>query len=197
MLFDINKFKYSDEIASELEIDLDKMPEPVESGIDIGEIITEDTLFDKKTVEWKKFETKENRRETLFAANNLNQLLDFGAGSYLEGSSLKEIFDKKIKRGHDVDLSDIINVAMVNNGIDGIHKDEWLDVWNSFEQAANTRNTRSTSNLISLCRHSFAIADHLEKVGEAIKKHKDIILDKSKYPNEKIKSLCRISTQWD
>jgi len=50
MLFDINKFKYSDEIASELEIDLDKMPEAVESGIDIGEIITEDTIFDKKTL---------------------------------------------------------------------------------------------------------------------------------------------------
>ncbi|MHA1478543.1 MAG: FGGY family carbohydrate kinase, partial [Promethearchaeota archaeon] len=36
MLFDINKLQYSDEIASELEIDLVKMPEPVESGIDIG-----------------------------------------------------------------------------------------------------------------------------------------------------------------
>ena len=151
----------------------------------------------EKSIEWKKFETKENRRETLFAANNLNQLLDFGAGSYLEGSSLKEIFDKKIKRGHDVDLSDIINVAMVNNGIDGIHKDEWLDTWNSFEQAANTRNTRTTSNLISICRHSFAIADHLEKIGDAIKKYKDLILDKSKYPDEKIKSLCRISTHWE
>ena len=151
----------------------------------------------EKSVEWNKFETKENRRETLFAANNLNQLLDFGAGSYLEGSSLKEIFDKKIKRGHDVDLSDIINVAMVNNGIDGIHKDEWLDVWNSFEQAANTRNTRTTSNLISICRYSFAIADHLEKVGKAIKKNENIILDKSKYPNEKIKSLCRISAHWE
>ncbi len=151
----------------------------------------------EKTVEWNKFETKENRRETLFAANNLNQLLDFGAGSYLEGSSLKEIFDKKIKRGHDVDLSDIINVAMVNNGIDGIHKDEWLDVWNSFEQAANTRNARTTSNLISICRYSFAIVDHLEKVGGTIKKYKDIILDKSKYPDEKIKSLCRVSTQWE
>jgi hypothetical protein len=151
----------------------------------------------EKSVEWNKFETKENRRETLFAANNLNQLLDFGAGSYLEGSSLKEIFDKKIKRGHDVDLSDIINVAMVNNGIDGIHKDEWLDVWNSFEQAANTRNTRTTSNLISICRYSFAIADHLEIVSEAIKKHKDIILDKSKYSDEKIKSLCKISTHWE
>ncbi len=151
----------------------------------------------EKNIEWKKFETKENRRETLFAANNLNQLLDFGAGSYLEGSSLKEIFDKKIKRGHDVDLSDMINVAMVNNGIDGIHKDEWLDAWNSFEQAANTRNTRSTSNLISFCRYSFVIADHLEKVGEAIKKYNAIILDKSKYSDEKIKSLCRISTHWE
>jgi len=151
----------------------------------------------EKSVEWEKFETKEKRRETLFAANNLNQLLDFGAGSNLEGSSLKEIFDKKIKRGHDVDLSDIINVAMMNNGIDGIHKDEWLDVWNSFEQAANTRNTRTTSNLISICRYSFAIADHLEKVGKAIKKNEDIILDKSKYPNEKIKSLCRISAHWE
>ena len=151
----------------------------------------------EKTIEWNNPNTKEFRRETLFAANNLNQLLDFGAGSYLEGSSLKEIFDKKIKRGHDVDLSDIINVAMVNNGIDGSHKDEWLDAWNSFEQAANTRNTRTTSNLISLCRYSFAIADHLEKVGEAIKKYKDIILDKSKYSDEKIKSLCRISTHWE
>ncbi|HUW90321.1 MAG TPA: hypothetical protein VMV43_07325 [Candidatus Nanopelagicaceae bacterium] len=151
----------------------------------------------EKTVEWNKFETKENRRETLFAANNLNQLLDFGAGSYLEGSSLKEIFDKKIKRGHDVDLSDIINVAMVNNGVDGIHEDEWIDAWNSFEQAANTRNTRTTSNLISICRYSFAIADYLEKVGEAIRKYKGLIFDKSKYPDEKIKSLCRISTHWE
>ncbi|NVM18972.1 MAG: hypothetical protein HWN80_14755 [Candidatus Lokiarchaeota archaeon] len=150
----------------------------------------------QKTVEWNKFETKENRRETLFAANNLNQLLDFGAGSYLTGSRLKEIFDKKIKRGHDVDLSDIINVAMVNNGVDGIHKDEWLDAWSSFEQAANTRNTRTTSNLISICRYSLSIADHLEKVSEAIRKYKDHILDKSKYSDERIKFLCNISTHW-
>ena len=133
----------------------------------------------------------------MFAANNLNQLLDFGAGSYLEGSSLKEIFNKKIKRGHDVDLSDIINVAMVNNGIDGIHKNEWLDAWNSFEQAANTRNTRTTSNLISICSYSLAIAEHLEKVGGAINKYKDLLLDKSKYPDEKVKSLCRISIHWE
>lgn len=50
MLFDINKLKYSEDIASELEIDLDKMPDALESGVDIGEIVTEETLFDKKTL---------------------------------------------------------------------------------------------------------------------------------------------------
>jgi glycerol kinase len=50
MLFDINKLKYSDEISSELEIDLDKMPNTLESGVEIGEIETDETLFDKKTL---------------------------------------------------------------------------------------------------------------------------------------------------
>lgn len=50
MLFDINKLKYSDDIASDLELDLDKMPEPLKSGKDIGEITTDETLFDKKTL---------------------------------------------------------------------------------------------------------------------------------------------------
>jgi glycerol kinase len=50
MLFDINNLRYSDDIASELEIDLDKMPEPIESGVDIGEIVIDETEFDKKTL---------------------------------------------------------------------------------------------------------------------------------------------------
>jgi D-xylulose kinase len=50
MLFDINKLKYSDEIASDLELDLDKMPEALESGTDIGEITNDETLFEKKTL---------------------------------------------------------------------------------------------------------------------------------------------------
>ncbi|HEY0088613.1 MAG TPA: FGGY family carbohydrate kinase, partial [Candidatus Lokiarchaeia archaeon] len=50
MLFDINNLKYSEYIASELELDLDKMPEAVESGVEIGEITTNDTAFDKKTL---------------------------------------------------------------------------------------------------------------------------------------------------
>ena len=50
MLFDINKLEYSDFIASELELDLDKMPEAVASGCDIGEIVSDETAFDKKTL---------------------------------------------------------------------------------------------------------------------------------------------------
>jgi D-xylulose kinase len=50
MLFDINNLQYSEDIASALEIDLDKMPDAIKSGVDIGEIITDDTLFDKKTL---------------------------------------------------------------------------------------------------------------------------------------------------
>lgn len=50
MLFDINNLRYSDEIASELGLDLDKMPDAVESGVDIGEITSDETGFDKKTL---------------------------------------------------------------------------------------------------------------------------------------------------
>ncbi|MBY9002523.1 MAG: hypothetical protein KGD73_00980 [Candidatus Lokiarchaeota archaeon] len=150
----------------------------------------------EKKVEWEKLNTEEKRNEILFAANNLNQLLDFGAGAFLEGSDLKEIFDKKIKRGHDVDLSDIINVVMVNGGKEGIHEEEWLNAWSSFEEAINTRNSRTTSNLISLCRYSLAIADHLVEVSNVLKKYNISIFDKSKHPDEKLKTLCKISAHW-
>ena len=50
MLFDINKLRYADSVASEMELDLDKMPDPVKSGVDIGEIVSDETDFDKKTL---------------------------------------------------------------------------------------------------------------------------------------------------
>lgn len=150
-----------------------------------------------KKIEWTQPEKSDTRKEVLFAANNLNQLLDFGAGSYLEGSSLKEIFSKKIKRGHDVDLSDIINIAMVNDGIRGPHKEEWLEAWAAFEEAANQRNSRSTSNIISLCQYSLAIADYIEKVHEGIKKYHELIFNKSEYPDDNIKKICKISIHWE
>jgi len=150
----------------------------------------------EKDIHWDNPFTDGHAKTTLIAANDTNQLLDFGAGAYLEGSSLRQIFNKKLKRGHDVDISDIINVAMVNNGIDGPHKDEWLDAWNAFIEAANTRNTRIISNMITLCRIALAIANHLERVSKSIEKHNDILFDKAEYPDKDIKNVCRTSIHW-
>ena len=85
---------------------------------------------------------------------------------------------------------------MVNNGEDGIHKEEWDDAWNSFEEAANTRSTRTTSNIITLYRHMLAIADHIDKTSKAIRTYNDLIFDKSKYPDNEIKRICRSSIHW-
>ncbi|MHA1148169.1 MAG: hypothetical protein ACTSR8_07970 [Promethearchaeota archaeon] len=159
----------------------------------LGWVKNKDGEWEKK-VRWTDPDTKKTRYQILFAANNLNQLLDFGAGSYLEGSDMKEVFAKKIKRGHEVDLSDIINIAIVKGGRS---RERWDNVWVAFEEAANTRNTRSTSNLISLARYSFAIADHLERVGRVIKKYNDLIFDKSKYSDEDIYRFCRNSIHWE
>ena len=49
MLFDINNLKWSDEIASAMEIDLDKMPDAVPSGPEIGNIISQESGFSTQT----------------------------------------------------------------------------------------------------------------------------------------------------
>jgi hypothetical protein len=150
----------------------------------------------EKIISWINPNRRRTKNEALCVADNLNQLLDFGSGSFLEGTRLKEIFNKKLKRGHDVDLSDIINVALNNNGISGKNKDEWNDGWESFEAVTNARNSRITSNIISLCRYSFGIADHLERVGIALEKYHDKMFDKSEYPDEALKRICRTSIHW-
>ncbi|MFW9970984.1 MAG: hypothetical protein ACFFDF_12375 [Candidatus Odinarchaeota archaeon] len=163
---------------------------------EMGWIKNKETGEYEKAVQWTNPNTGEIRHEALCAANNLNQLLDFGAGSYLEGTKLKEIFNKKLKRGHDVDLSDIMNVALYNKNLVDGSKENLNDTWESFEAATNTRNSRITSNLISLCRYSLGTADYLERVGNAINKYHEKILDKKEYPNESIKKICRMSIHW-
>jgi hypothetical protein len=163
---------------------------------EMGWIKNKETGEWEKRIEWVNPDTGETRHEALCAANNLNQLLDFGAGSYLEGTKLKEIFSKKLKRGHDVDISDIINVALYNGGSARRNKNEWNEVWVSFEAATNTRNTRITSNIISLCRYSSGIADHLERLSNALTKYHNKIFDKTEYPDDVLKRICRTSIHW-
>ena len=150
----------------------------------------------EKIVSWINPNRRETKHEALCVADNLNQLLDFGAGSYLEGTGLKEIFNKKIKRGHDVDLSDIINVALHNDGLTGINEDELNEAWESFEAATNTRSSRVTSNLISLCRYSLGTADYLERVNNTIDKYHNKILDENEYSDKSLEKICRMSIHW-
>jgi len=150
----------------------------------------------EKKVFWHNLATREDETHILIASNDTNQLLDFGGGSFLEGSSLKSIFQKKIKRGHDVDLSDIINVAMIFNKANGYSTDEWKYAWEAFEEATNTRSKRNTSNIISLCRYANGISDYIERVGNALIKYHSNIFDISYYPNEKIRRTCQYSIHW-
>ena len=150
----------------------------------------------EKKIYWDNPFSNEREEHILIASNDINQSLDFGGGSYLDGTKLRDIFNKKLKRGHDVDISDIINVAMVFNKSEGFAVDAWYEGWDSFEESANQRNTRTISNMITLVRHSFSIADYLERIGNILLKLHDLIFDQTIYPNEKIVKITRVSIHW-
>ncbi|MDD1777137.1 MAG: hypothetical protein LUQ65_03140 [Candidatus Helarchaeota archaeon] len=129
----------------------------------------------------------------LIASNDVNQGLDFGSGSYLEGASLKDNIKKKLTRGHDVDLSDVINIAIVNNLPDTSEEDS---PWAAIKESCNMRHSRVTSNIISLCRYAHGIADYLKNVGESIQIFKDRLWDPLFIPNDEILMICRVSSHW-
>lgn len=150
----------------------------------------------EKTIKWYNYSTNNLETSVLIASNDTDQVLDFCNGCYLEGSALKDIFKKKLKRGHDVDLSDIINVAIVNNKERGELHEDWINVWSAFEESANIRSSRITSNIISLCRFSYGIADYLERIARAISKYRRIVLEESKYSDRKIIHVCKVSSHY-
>ncbi|MHA1933321.1 MAG: hypothetical protein ACW96X_12310, partial [Promethearchaeota archaeon] len=151
----------------------------------------------EKKLQWFDAKTSQTSHESTCMANNLNNLLDFVNENYFEGTNLREIFIKKLKRGFDVDINDLINVALFNSKLNKNHKEEWNNAWVSFEAATNTRNSRITSNLISLCRYSIGIADHLERIKNALDKYHDKILDRNEYPDKELERICRTSIYWE
>jgi hypothetical protein len=161
-----------------------------------GWIKNKDTREWEKKVYWDNPTTNEREVHILIASNDINQALDFGGGSYLDGTTLKDIFRKKIRRGHEVDISDIINVAMIFNKAEGFAVDKWYEGWDAFEESANTRSTRTISNIITLIRHSYSIADYLERVGDVLIKLHDLIFDQTIYPDKKIVKITRVSVHW-
>ena len=150
----------------------------------------------EKSLQWTTHSTDEMKFEAICTTDNLNQLLDFTSENYFEGTRLREIFNKKLRRGYDVDISDIINVALFHDILVGNKIDEWNEAWGSFESTTNTRNARITSNIISLCRYSLGTADYLERVSNALDKYYDKILEKNEFPDDVIEKICKTSTQW-
>jgi hypothetical protein len=150
----------------------------------------------EKQVEWIDYDTNQKKTGLLIASNDLDLTLDFHNGSYIDGTALKNIVAKKLKRGHDVDLSDIINIAMLQHKPKGEQSTEWKDVWQTIEEAENTRNSRIVSNMISLSRYAYAIADYIERVSNSIRTYNKLIFDKEQYPNAKLKKICRYSPHW-
>ena len=150
----------------------------------------------EKTIKWYNYSNNKLETSVIIASNDTDQVLDFCNGCYLEGSALKDIFTKKLKRGHDVDLSDIINVVIVNNREHGELNRDWINVWSAFEESANIRSSRITSNIISLCRFSYGIADYLERIARAIGKYSTLVLEESKYSDRKIIHVCKVSSHY-
>ena len=150
----------------------------------------------EKKVFWLNPMTNEREEHIIISSNDINQTLDFGGGSFLDGSDLKSILKKKLMRGHDVDLSDILNVAMVLNKAEGYSIKEWSDNWCAFEESINTRSTRTISNVISLIRLSYGVADYLEKVGQALVKYNNQIFDEILFPKSEIIKITRLSVHW-
>ena len=147
----------------------------------------------EKTIHWNDLWTGKRKSSILVASNDINQRMDFGLGSYLEGPGLKNIVKKKLTRGHDVDLSDIINTAIVNN-IPISDNDE--DPWRAIVECSNTRHSRTTSNIISLCRLSYGVARYIKRVGLAIKKYKNIFKDDEIFSDNKVIKICKVSSHW-
>ncbi|MHA2119939.1 MAG: hypothetical protein ACW990_01910 [Promethearchaeota archaeon] len=162
----------------------------------MGWVKNKETNKWEKSLQWFDPDTTKKKHDAICTAHNLNQLLDFTSENYFKGTKLREIFIKNLKRGLDVDLNDIINVALYNNSLNKKNKDEMNDVWESFEVTTNTRSARITSNIISLCRYSLGIADHLERVSFVLDKYHDKIFDKKEYPDEALKKISRILTHW-
>ena len=95
MLFDINNLNYSEEIASELELDLDKMPEVIESGVEIGEIKTEEILFDKKTLVVSGAGDQQSAALGVGVVSPGNVKLTTGTGSFMLAFLEKPNYDPK------------------------------------------------------------------------------------------------------
>ncbi|MHA1682149.1 MAG: hypothetical protein ACTSUE_14520 [Promethearchaeota archaeon] len=118
---------------------------------------------------------------------------DFGgAEAAVEGPGLKGIIKKKFLRCHDVDINDILNVAI--RGYLNIDEDEENHPWRAVMETLWRGGEEDVSHVISVCQYAFSIAQHYRNVGHALEKHVKDFLVRKQVSDEEIRKIYNTHT---
>ncbi len=115
-----------------------------------------------------------------------------GADATLDGPGLKAILKFKFFRCHDIDINDIINVAIM--GLLNIEEDEPNHPWRAVMETLWRGGMDDIAHLIAICQHSFPIATHILKVANALKEHVQDFFIPNVFPDEEIKRIYSMQT---
>ncbi len=115
-----------------------------------------------------------------------------GVDAAVEGVGLKGILSWKFRRCHDVDISDIINVAL--KGYLNIDQDDIVHPWRAVMEALWRGGKDDIGHLITVSQHAFAIANHLRSVGLALEEHVADFLDKNHINTAQIEEIYNKQT---
>ncbi|MBN2151862.1 MAG: hypothetical protein JW839_10475 [Candidatus Lokiarchaeota archaeon] len=110
-----------------------------------------------------------------------------GVGPAVEGPGLKGIVKKKLDRCHEVDISDVINVAIA--GHLNIDEDEPRHPWRAVMEILNRISADDCAHLILVCQYAFSIVQYYRDVGQALETHTPGFLSKKVFSDEEIKGI--------
>ncbi len=115
-----------------------------------------------------------------------------GVDATLEGPGLKQILKFKFYRCHDVDISDIINVALM--GLLNIDEDEADHPWRAVMETLWRASSVDVAHVITICRYAYAVAEHIQNVSHVLKKHVQDFFVPKIFPDEEIKIIYGMQT---
>ncbi|NMC08235.1 MAG: hypothetical protein GYA24_23715 [Candidatus Lokiarchaeota archaeon] len=141
---------------------------------------------------WKKY-VPEVPDVPLECSNDTTLGKEFGGvGATLEGPGLKAILKFKLFRCHDVDVSDIINVALM--GLLNIDEEEPEHPWRAIMETMWRASSTDITHIITIVQHAYSIGAHLQKLSHVLKDHVQDFLIPHKIADEVIKTLYGVAT---
>ncbi len=110
-----------------------------------------------------------------------------GTDQAVYGIGLKNIVKKKLSRCHEVDISDVINIAL--SGYFNIDEEEERHPWRAVMEVLNRNSVDDCAHIILICQYSFAILEYYRNLGRTLETHAVDFLDKNLYDDESIKEI--------